>query len=80
MAMNMSSYLSHSQLTAREEPTDVDVTDEYERDITAILYSKPFSRLRHKTQVFLTQRMTTYARRWSTHSKLPLYPGVLRTA
>lgn len=52
MKKRLSSHLDELTLKAREKPIDKGVRDEYERDFTAILYSKPFSRLRHKTQVF----------------------------
>ena len=40
----------------------------YERDVGRILYSMPFRRLRHKTQVFSIRKTTTSAHAWNTCS------------
>lgn len=39
-------------MTARERPRTEDIRGAYYRDTTAIIHSSPFSRLKHKTQVF----------------------------
>lgn len=44
--------MPESAMTARERPRTEDIRGAYYRDTTAIIHSSPFSRLKHKTQVF----------------------------
>ncbi|MBS3937268.1 MAG: HD domain-containing protein [Peptococcaceae bacterium] len=48
----MKNFLSDEQLKARRLPREVDLRGDYFRDITAIIHSTPFRRLKHKTQAF----------------------------
>lgn len=46
--------IDKSLLEKRTNPRDEDIRGCYNRDYTAILHSKPFRRLKHKTQVFFS--------------------------
>ena len=48
--------LDAALLVRREQPRDEDLRGYYFRDITAIVHSYPFRRLKHKTQVFFAPR------------------------
>jgi dGTPase len=50
----LSPYAAHSAAAVREQPEpDCPVRPAYQRDRDRILHSKPFRRLKHKTQVFI---------------------------
>ena len=54
-----------------------DLRTPFERDEMRIMHSKGYRRLKHKTQVFLPHKMTTFAQEWSTFSLLLLLPKQL---
>lgn len=48
----MKNLVSDAELKARRLPRELDLRGDYFRDITAIIHSTPFRRLKHKTQAF----------------------------
>ena len=52
LMVKLANEIPYSVLTQRQRPRQEDVRGAYYRDTTAIIHSSPFSRLKHKTQVF----------------------------
>jgi len=54
--MPFTNEIDQSLLLRRERSRDEDMRGYYFRDITAIIHSYPFRRLKHKTQVFFAPK------------------------
>ncbi|HUZ18247.1 MAG TPA: HD domain-containing protein [Spirochaetia bacterium] len=54
--MEFVNEIAHDLLIRRERPRTEDLRGYYFRDITAIIHSNPFRRLKHKTQVFFAPK------------------------